>query len=41
MLHSASNAFVLHELIKIQPEIPLLGFDDIPIRDEIEFEMIL
>ena len=31
----------ISELRKIQPEIPLLGFDDIPIRDEIEFEMIL
>jgi ribosomal protein S18 acetylase RimI-like enzyme len=26
---------------KLKPEIPLFGFDGIPIRDEIEFEMIL
>lgn len=26
---------------KLKPEIPLFGFDGIPIRDEIEFEMLL
>lgn len=26
---------------KLKPEIPLTGFDDIPLRDEIEFEIIL
>ena len=29
------------EVRKIKPEIPITGYDDIPIRDEIELEMLL
>jgi len=31
----------VNEARKIKPSIPLTGFDDIPLRDEIELEMIL
>jgi len=31
----------VNESRKLKPSIPLTGFDDIPIRDEIELEMIL
>jgi ribosomal protein S18 acetylase RimI-like enzyme len=31
----------VNESRKIKPQIPLTGFDDIPIRDEIELEMLL
>jgi len=31
----------VNESRKIKPSIPLTGFDDIPLRDEIELEMIL
>ncbi len=28
------------EARKLKPEIPLLGYDDIPIRHELEFELL-
>lgn len=31
----------LEESRRLKPEIPLVGFDDIPLRDEIELEMLL
>jgi hypothetical protein len=31
----------IEESRRLKPEIPLLGNDGIPIRDEIEFELIL
>ncbi len=31
----------IEELRKLKPEIPLIGIDGIPIRDEIEFEIII
>lgn len=38
---AAVHVNALAESRKLKPEIPLIGFDEIPLRDEIEFEMIL
>ena len=39
MINLYPNA--LEESRKLKPQIPLLGFDDIPIKHEIEFEILL
>jgi N-acetylglutamate synthase-like GNAT family acetyltransferase len=38
---SAINVNAIEQSRKIKPEIPLTGNDDIPIRDEIELEMMI
>lgn len=38
---AAIHVNALAESRKLKPEIPLIGFDKIPLRDEIEFEMML
>lgn len=38
---AAVHVNALAESRKLKPEIPLIGFDEIPLRDEIEFEMVL
>lgn len=41
MVISAVRINGMERARRLKPEIPLYGIDDIPIRDEIEFEMVL
>ena len=37
----AVHRYAIDEARKLKPELPLYGIDSIPIRDEVEFEMLL